>query len=256
MTAEWFIRRGQEQWGPYPTQRMKEMVASGNLHPDDLVWRDGLNAWQAAGSVTDFFPRRPPPLPAPQAEARIAYVRVADFRVPRYCVGCMLPDPSRRTCVSLEETVVGSGGPNVLMAIGTGYLAAGLVGATVVGIIAESMQRSAIEKRFDSFEFPICRACQQREEATFFSRADRLVQCILYGNDLVFVFANVEYAAAFRELNRLGPPPRGFVMAVESSPPEPAPTKPVSPPPEDSPFANLEGPTNEVIRKPRKDPRR
>jgi hypothetical protein len=235
---------------------MNELVASGSLHPKDLVWRDGLSAWQPAGSVPEFFPKPPPvPRPAPREKDRIAYVRGGRFRRPHFCVGCMARDPSRRTSVTAERLVVGSG-PDVLGAMGVGLVAGGLVGAAVGGLIASGMEGSALSKESLSFEFPICRACLRREEETFFNRAGRLVECTLHGNDLVFVFANLEYAEAFREDNRLGPPPRGFVLPTPAVADGPAAEKPAPSPPEDSPFANLDGDTNKVVRSPRRNPRR
>ncbi len=254
MTVAWFIRRGEKQWGPFSTQKMKEMAGSGNLHPEDIVWRDGLSAWQPAVSIPDFFPQRPPQPPAPRAEERIAYVRGDRFRTPRYCVGCMARDPSGRTSVISERTaVVSGGGPDVLVAVGVGLMAGGLVGAAVGGLVAGGMDRSSIGKQTWTFEFPICRACRQREEESFFNRDGRLIECIPYGDDFVFVFANVEYADVFREVNGLRPPPRGFVMPTEATTAETAPDKPAPSPPEDSPFANLDGDTNAVIRTPRRN---
>jgi hypothetical protein len=235
---------------------MNELVASGNLHPEDLVWREGWSAWQLAGSISELFPKQPPPLPkkpAPREDDRIAYVRGDRFRRPRYCVGCMAPGPSRQTSVSAERTVVRTGtGPSVLGAVSQGLAAGGLIGGAIGGLIASSMDQSGIAKETLTFEFPICRACLRREEESFFNRAGRLVECQLAGNDLVFVFANLEYAEAFREDNRLGPPPRSFVLATQASADEPVPEKPA---PEDSPFANLDGDTTEVVRS-RRNPRR
>jgi len=51
--------------GPVPSQRLKELAASGELSPNDLVWKEGLAEWKPASTLKGLFPETsgPPPLP-------------------------------------------------------------------------------------------------------------------------------------------------------------------------------------------------
>lgn len=45
---------------------LKQMAREGRLQPGDLVWRDGMSKWVAAGTVAGLFhPAAPPPSMAP-----------------------------------------------------------------------------------------------------------------------------------------------------------------------------------------------
>jgi hypothetical protein len=49
--VQWFYRQKGQQQGPVPSQKIKELAANGSLHPDDLVWREGMKEWAPASSV-------------------------------------------------------------------------------------------------------------------------------------------------------------------------------------------------------------
>lgn len=49
--ADWFYARGGRQEGPTDLQTLRDMIANGQLTPANLVWRDGMAAWQPAGEV-------------------------------------------------------------------------------------------------------------------------------------------------------------------------------------------------------------
>ena len=73
--AEWFLARDGQQFGPVSDVEFRKLVELGHLKPADLVWREGLPDWQAAGEImAQLMPRsmsetdRAPPLdqhPAP-----------------------------------------------------------------------------------------------------------------------------------------------------------------------------------------------
>ncbi len=65
-----FIAIGGQQYGPYNADQCKQMVASGQLTRQSMVWMEGLAAWTVAGQVPAlaslFAPAPPtnmPPLP-------------------------------------------------------------------------------------------------------------------------------------------------------------------------------------------------
>ncbi len=58
---------GQTQ-GPFPVAQLKQMVASGSLTKQTLVWSEGMAGWMAANTVPllkPLFSSVPPPLPPP-----------------------------------------------------------------------------------------------------------------------------------------------------------------------------------------------
>ncbi len=70
--ADWFYAQQGKQLGPVAADVIRSMLASGTLAAHELVWRDGMPAWQPANSVAELAPGAPPPLPAPMA-SQLAY---------------------------------------------------------------------------------------------------------------------------------------------------------------------------------------
>jgi hypothetical protein len=73
-TSQWFFGRGGVQHGPVSEDVLRRMVDAGELRPDDLVWREGMAAWQAAREVPgllDVVAVAPPPLPGPGEGPRV-----------------------------------------------------------------------------------------------------------------------------------------------------------------------------------------
>lgn len=74
MTPEWYFHRGGKTQGPVSGERLQQLSASGNLAPDDLVWRDGMSDWMPArslgllGARSKGPPTPPPPPPPPPAK--------------------------------------------------------------------------------------------------------------------------------------------------------------------------------------------
>jgi hypothetical protein len=54
----WHYAKGHEQLGPVNSAELKQMAADGWLLPEDLVWREGMAQWAAAGQVRGLFPDR------------------------------------------------------------------------------------------------------------------------------------------------------------------------------------------------------
>jgi len=56
MPQRWFYtRNGTEKLGPVDTEALHQLIAAGNLFPDDLVWTQGMSEWQRAGDFPEFF---------------------------------------------------------------------------------------------------------------------------------------------------------------------------------------------------------
>lgn len=56
MAGRWYYRRGTERkLGPFTSEELKRLAASGELRPDDRVWKEGKRKWVAARKVQRLF---------------------------------------------------------------------------------------------------------------------------------------------------------------------------------------------------------
>ena len=67
VSQQWHVSKGGRQHGPFTSAQVKKLADSGQLQPEDLIWKDGLAEWVAASSVKGLFsaaaiPRTPPPV--------------------------------------------------------------------------------------------------------------------------------------------------------------------------------------------------
>ena len=61
--AQWYYARDGKKGGPVSAQYLKEKAQSGQLLPTDLLWKDGLKDWVAAGTLPGLkFPATTRPL--------------------------------------------------------------------------------------------------------------------------------------------------------------------------------------------------
>jgi hypothetical protein len=70
MADEWFYTQNGQQCGPVDFSQLQGLASSGSIHPNDLIWKQGMPNWAAAGTVTGVFGAAPSsPQPPPQAYA-------------------------------------------------------------------------------------------------------------------------------------------------------------------------------------------
>jgi len=50
----WYYASGEQQIGPLSVDQMNELIRSGQVRADTLVWRDGMGDWMAAGQTGEF----------------------------------------------------------------------------------------------------------------------------------------------------------------------------------------------------------
>jgi len=67
MANEWYYARGGEKSGPVTAAQLKQLVRSGELARNDMVWKEGMAEWKPAGTVKGLFP--PPPGTTPDSPA-------------------------------------------------------------------------------------------------------------------------------------------------------------------------------------------
>lgn len=82
MAEQWHYSKDNQQHGPVSAARLKELAASGELAPTDLVWKNGMADWQPAAKLKGLFPNRSsvapssssataPPVPPPAVSPNV-----------------------------------------------------------------------------------------------------------------------------------------------------------------------------------------
>jgi len=65
MRDEWYVaRRGQDgnkRYGPVPMHQLRDLLDSGGVRPDDLIWREGMADWQRADQCDALLGPAPRP---------------------------------------------------------------------------------------------------------------------------------------------------------------------------------------------------
>jgi len=51
MASEWYYSHDGERHGPISSDQLRALAAAGKLTSEDLVWKDGMENWTAAGKV-------------------------------------------------------------------------------------------------------------------------------------------------------------------------------------------------------------
>lgn len=57
--VQWYYARNSQQFGPVSAGELKQLADAGNLAPDDLLWREGMDAWTTAINLRGLFPDGP-----------------------------------------------------------------------------------------------------------------------------------------------------------------------------------------------------
>ena len=67
MADQWYYTQNDERQGPVTPEELKELANSGQLKPDDLIWKKGMKDWIEAAKLSGLIPSEladaPPPLP-------------------------------------------------------------------------------------------------------------------------------------------------------------------------------------------------
>lgn len=51
----WFFASQGQQQGPFPEARLRELIGSGTVTAETLVWSEGMTGWQKAGDIAGLF---------------------------------------------------------------------------------------------------------------------------------------------------------------------------------------------------------
>lgn len=82
-TNDWYYTMGGQQQGPVPLEHLKQWLASGQIQPAELVWREGMPNWIAAQQVPELQGIAPAPIAGAQ-QAGFAGGASAPFSVNYY----------------------------------------------------------------------------------------------------------------------------------------------------------------------------
>ncbi len=65
MADQWYVGRDGQKSGPYSPDQMRQMAASGQLQPADVVWKKGMADWVPATQVPGLLPPAVAPASGP-----------------------------------------------------------------------------------------------------------------------------------------------------------------------------------------------
>ncbi|MES2996775.1 MAG: GYF domain-containing protein [Verrucomicrobiota bacterium] len=51
---QWYYSKNSSQLGPVSEAELRSKIASGEISPSDLVWKEGMSDWTPAGNVAEF----------------------------------------------------------------------------------------------------------------------------------------------------------------------------------------------------------
>ena len=71
-SVDWYYAKGNKQYGPVTPAELKQLADRGEVGPEELVWRDGMEDWVAARRVKGLFDGDPSAAPAESAPAPAA----------------------------------------------------------------------------------------------------------------------------------------------------------------------------------------
>jgi hypothetical protein len=60
-TRKWFVRSGDAERGPYSSKEIKALVRTGDISAKDMLWKEGMENWVAAGDYPRLFRVIKPP---------------------------------------------------------------------------------------------------------------------------------------------------------------------------------------------------
>lgn len=122
----WFFSRAGSQEGPVTYLDLRRMASQGEIGPDTLVWKNGMDEWAACRQFPDLaFPGQRPPSNSP-ASALPQPVQGAGLAPYSY-------GPPRTSGLAVASLVLG-----ILILCGIGSLLATIFGAVALGQIGRS----------------------------------------------------------------------------------------------------------------------
>ncbi|HQZ68014.1 MAG TPA: DUF4339 domain-containing protein [Planctomycetaceae bacterium] len=89
MEKLWHYAKGGEKHGPITADQLKQLVTTGQLSPDDLVWRENMTEWRKASTVRGLFSNQPPASVPTTGQPKDGVSKTTVPRVVKYgAIGC------------------------------------------------------------------------------------------------------------------------------------------------------------------------
>jgi hypothetical protein len=57
--VQWYYAHHNQQYGPVSAGELKQLAEAGRLTPEDLLWREGMDAWTTAVNLRGLFDSEP-----------------------------------------------------------------------------------------------------------------------------------------------------------------------------------------------------
>ena len=73
MPDSWYVVKNGNRRGPFTSAQVRQMVATGELKPTDMLWKDGMANWIQASSVTELFAAIQPDDGMPPRRSRVSF---------------------------------------------------------------------------------------------------------------------------------------------------------------------------------------
>ncbi len=87
--AVWYFADGDVQRGPVTEAQLRALIGTGNLTPEDQVWREGMEDWTPAGEIPGLFSQ--PSSATPPATAGVPMASEAKAKTARAAKPTMPP---------------------------------------------------------------------------------------------------------------------------------------------------------------------
>lgn len=116
MATEWYFEKNGNRQGPLSGSKLKQLAVSGQLAPDDLIWKDGMSDWKRAGNVKGLFENRPseassggpPPVPKKPAKQEESSQVTQQLKSGASVIGASAKLANQLTAAQAEKTKIES----------------------------------------------------------------------------------------------------------------------------------------------------
>ena len=141
MASQWYYASGDAEYGPISSPELKKLADSGELSPEDQVWREGMEDWIQAKSIPKLFsnaPAAPKRIP-PAGDSRAPVIDTGDDGAPAITAGGSNLSVGAGPARSRSSGSGTTGGANVAQQAGEDALTAfKLIVSNPVGGLADS----------------------------------------------------------------------------------------------------------------------
>lgn len=105
------VGRNGQQTGPFSVEQLKEMAATGQLSPTDLVWKEGMAGWEPASTIPDVFTPAAPSVTSTPVTSTPSYSSPAPATESPQSQYNPNPGPAPLAQATVLPPVAGAGGP-------------------------------------------------------------------------------------------------------------------------------------------------